>query len=178
LTKRKIQRRVPRYDTIVFAISWSIANLLTMSDALGFHSSISHGPSITWTESTPFPEPRAGYAAGSIDGKLVIAGGTYWEGTKDHWTKKRFSASTHAFDPKSQTWEKLPDAPIPFGYAASTVIESKLFVLGGFTPFAPNRRILTLRRKRNHYVWEIYGDMPEDRIFALPAVRQRRRPIP
>src|ERR1700730_339118 len=50
-----------------------------------------------------------------------------WEGTKGRWTKKVFSASTHAFDPKTQTWEKLPDAPILFGYAAYTVIDNKLF---------------------------------------------------
>src|SRR5437660_134592 len=58
--------------------------------------------SVVWTQSTAFPEARAGYAAGAIGGKLIIAGGTYWEGTKGHWTKKIFSPSTHAFDPKTE----------------------------------------------------------------------------
>ena len=69
---------------------------------------------ITWRESTPMPEPRSGYAAGALDGRLVLAGGTYWEGTKGNWTKKIFTPATHAFDPVSQQWQKLPDAPVPF----------------------------------------------------------------
>ena len=32
-----------------------------------------------WSRSTPLPEPRAGHAAGILDGKLVMACGTYWE---------------------------------------------------------------------------------------------------
>jgi N-acetylneuraminic acid mutarotase len=166
LTRRRRQRSVPWHNTIGLSVIWTLASLSTIGDVLAAHSSAPQGLHLTWTESTPFPEPRSGYCAGSINGKMVIAGGTYWEGTKGHWTKKVYSASTHAFDPQNQTWEKLPDAPIPFGYAACTVVAHKLFVLGGFTPFTPNRRIFTLRRELDHYVWEIFGDMPEDRIFA------------
>jgi len=121
---------------------------------------------VSWKQSTVFPEPRAGYAAGVLVGKLVIAGGTYWEGTKGNWTRKIFSPSAHAFDAKNETWEKLPDAPFAFGYAASTVVGDKLFVLGGYTPDGINRRILTLTRQKNGYVWEVFGEMPADRLFA------------
>jgi len=53
---------------------------------------------IAWRESTLTPEPRAGYSSGVIGGKLLLFGGTYWEGTKGNWTKKIFSAAVHAFD--------------------------------------------------------------------------------
>lgn len=102
--------------------------------------------SLQWTKSTPLPEPRAGYAAGVLDGKFVVAGGNYWEGQKGNWTRKIFSASTHAFDPKSQSWEKLPDAPIPFGYAASAVVGNKLYVLGGRNGKEVNRKTLVLEK--------------------------------
>ena len=88
------------------------------------------GTKLQWRKSTPLPEPRAGHAAGLLDGKFVIAGGTWWEGEKGNWTQKIFSASTHAFDPDTESWERLPDAPFPFGYAAYTVVENRLYVLG------------------------------------------------
>lgn len=123
-------------------------------------------PKLKWAMSTPLPEARAGYAAGLVGGKLVIAGGTYWEGTKDHWIKKIFCGTTHAFDPVSETWEKLPDAPIPFGYAADVVVADKLFVLGGYTGSRTSRKILVLEEKRDRYMWSVLGDLPADRLFA------------
>ena len=123
-------------------------------------------PRLQWEKSTPLPEPRAGYAAGVLDGKLVIAGGTYWEGEKGNWTKKLFSTSTHAFDPSSKKWEQLPDAPTPFGYAAFTVAENRLYVLGGYDGEKESRKILTLERKGSEYVWKTFGELPETRLFG------------
>jgi N-acetylneuraminate epimerase len=124
------------------------------------------GLSLQWTKSTPFPESRAGYAAGVLDGKLVIAGGTYWEGSKGHWIKKYFSATTHAFDPITQVWEKLPDLPIPLGYAAYVVVGNKLFVLGGYTGTEVSRKIYTLAKTPSGYAWTDFGALPVDRLFA------------
>lgn len=121
---------------------------------------------LRWTKSAPLPEPRAGYAAGVLDGKLVIAGGTYWEGEKGNWTKKVFSARTHAFDPATQKWEELPDAPMPFGYAAFTVVENRLYVLGGYDGENESLKILTLARQGPKYVWKIFGELPETRLFG------------
>lgn len=122
--------------------------------------------SLEWSKSAPFPEPRAGYAAGVLNGKLVIAGGTYWEGAPGHWTKRRFSASTHAFDPVTQQGEKLPDLPVPLGYAASATVGNQLFVLGGYTGTTVNRQIFTLQKTYGRYVWGIFGSMKIDRVFA------------
>ena len=46
------------------------------------------GAKLQWKKSTPLPEPRAGHAAGLLDGKFVIAGGTWWEGEKATGPKK------------------------------------------------------------------------------------------
>jgi N-acetylneuraminic acid mutarotase len=119
-----------------------------------------------WAKSAPMPEPRSGYAAGILDGKLIIAGGTYWEGTKGNWTKKVFTPVTHAFDPVQEHWEKLPDAPTPFGYSASTVIKNKLFVFGGYTGRKVNSDIYTLEKDSNRYIWKNFGPMPASRLFA------------
>jgi N-acetylneuraminic acid mutarotase len=144
----------------------AILCLLTIPTLTAARSESPKPWSLEWSKSTPFPEPRAGYASGVFDGKLVIAGGTYWEGTPGHWVKKRFSASTHAFDPQSQHWEKLPDLPVPLAYAASAVVNNSLFVLGGYTGAAVNQRIFTLQKIRGRYVWKDFGEMKIDRVFA------------
>lgn len=124
---------------------------------------------LQWTKSTPLPEPRAGHAAGVLNGKLVIAGGTYWEGEKGNWTKKLFSARTHAFDPRTATWEELPDAPMPFGYAAYAVVKNRLYVLGGYDGQNESRRIFALSRQSGEYVWEVVGELPQPRVFGWAA---------
>jgi Galactose oxidase, central domain len=122
--------------------------------------------SIRWRESTPFPEATTDYAAGALDGKLVIAGGTYWEGSKGHWIRKRFSARTYGFDPVDQSWERLPDLPTPLGGAASAVVENKLFVLGGYTGKTVSRTIYVLAEKKGRYSWSVFGTLPVHRVFA------------
>ena len=124
------------------------------------------GAKLHWRKSTPLPEPRAGHAAGLLDGKFVIAGGTWWEGEKGNWTQKIFSASTHAFDPETESWERLPDAPFPFGYSAYAVVENRLYVLGGFDGKQEIRKILRLSRQGDEYQWEVFGELPRTRLFG------------
>jgi N-acetylneuraminic acid mutarotase len=150
--------------TIVVTILASIGLIACLGSEAAAQSSSS--VSLEWAKSTPLPEARAGYASGIVDGKLVIAGGTYWDGTEGHWIKRRYSASTDAFDPMPQRWEKLPDLPIALGDAASTVVDDRLFVLGGFTGSGVNRKIFTLAKVGNRYVWSVVGEMDFDRVFA------------
>jgi len=121
---------------------------------------------LRWAKGTPFPEPTSDYAAGVLDGKLVIAGGTFWEGSKGHWVKKHYSANTHAFDPITQVWEKLPDLPTPLAGAASVEIGNTLFVLGGYTGTKSSRKIYTLAKTPGGYAWKDSGALPADRLFA------------
>ncbi len=121
---------------------------------------------IAWRVSTNVPEPTDGHAAGLIDGKLLLVGGTYWEGSKGHWTKKVFSATSLAFDPVSERWEKLADAPVTFAYAAYTQVGQELFVLGGLQNGVASRDVRTLRKMGGDYVWRRLGELPETRLFA------------
>lgn len=125
--------------------------------------------SLQWTQSTPFPKPTSDYAAGAVDGKLVIAGGTYWEGSKGDWIKKHFSATTYAFDPVTQVWEKLPNLPTPLAGAASAVIRNKLFVLGGYTGTSVNRKIYILDKESGKFIWKYFSTLPVSRVFAEAA---------
>jgi hypothetical protein len=126
-------------------------------------------PEIQWALSVPLPEARTDYAAGILDGKLVIAGGDWWLGSKGRWTRKVYSLSVHAFDPSRQTWEKLPDMPTPLAAAASVVVDNTLWVLGGYTGAEVNRRIYTLKKTRDGFMWRVAGTLPMNRLFSGAA---------
>lgn len=118
-----------------------------------------------WSLAAPMPEPRSDYVAGVVGGRLIVAGGTFWTGTKGHWIKKQFSASTHSFDLTKQKWEKLPDLPVPLACAAGAIINGKLFLVGGFTGAEVNRKIYVLEEKQGKYNWSGFGDFPFDRVY-------------
>jgi len=121
---------------------------------------------IAWRQSTPVPEPTDGYAAGVIDGRLVLAGGTYWEGTPGDWQRKLYAKAVLAFDPRTQVWERLPDAPVAFAYAASAVVGDELFVLGGMQDGQASREIYVLGKTAAGFAWRHFGQLPEPRVFA------------
>jgi streptogramin lyase len=129
---------------------------------------------IAWRESTLTPEPRAGYASGVIGGKLLLFGGTYWEGTKGNWTKKVFSAAVHAFDPVKQTWQKLPDAPVTLGYAACAGVGDEVFIMGGLQNGQASRQVWRVRKTGDQYSWDQYGQLPEPRLFASAVSTGKR----
>ena len=121
---------------------------------------------ITWQQSTPVPEPTDGYAAGVIAGRLIMVGGTYWEGSPGDWQRKIYSRATLAFDPHTQAWERLPDAPVSLAYAASTVVGDELFILGGMQDGQASREIYVLKKTADGYFWRHFGQLPEPRVFA------------
>ena len=84
------------------------------------------GEKIVWKEAQPIPLPRSGYVAGVLSGRLLLAGGTYWEGAQKCWT-----ARTDFFDPERNVWEAGPDLPAARADAACAVHAGSLYVFGG-----------------------------------------------
>ncbi len=60
-----------------------------------------------------------------INGKLYVAGG----GSSGSGT---ITAVLEAYDPSTNAWTTLAPMPSPVGDAASTVIDGKLYVFGGY----------------------------------------------
>lgn len=135
---------------------------LTMTAAVQANSE----PIILWRVSTPIPEPRDGYAAGVLDGKLIVIGGTYWAGSPGHWTQKMLSASIHSFDPKTQHWTLHAAAPLSLGYAASAQVGDAIFVVGGLQDGVPSRNVYIVRRTGADYAFQLHSQLPAPRLFA------------
>lgn len=111
----------------------------------------------------PMPVPRAGYIAGVISGKLVVAGGSYW---KDG--KVITSARTDSFDPKHNRWEAGPELPGPRSNGGSAVYHEDLYSFGGVNGGAALRETVRL----HNGVWQMAPEaaLPESRMYPLTVV--------
>jgi N-acetylneuraminic acid mutarotase len=79
-----------------------------------------------WEELPPLPEPNGGFIGGHHDGKIVIAGGTNWEGGKKNWL-----SGVYTFDVTDRRWTKRHDLPSPIAYGLGFSHSSDLLLLGG-----------------------------------------------
>jgi hypothetical protein len=78
-----------------------------------------------WHERAPMPLPRAGTIAGNWKNRLLVAGGSWWDGGVKHYTSR-----ADLFDPVTNRWSPLP--PLPEARAdAATAATTRLFALGG-----------------------------------------------
>ena len=85
-----------------------------------------------WASSGDMPTPRGEHVSAVVKDKIYIIGGRLAEtpNTKhiDDYVETRL---TQVYDPKTNTWTRLADAPTPRNSAAAGVINGKIYVVGG-----------------------------------------------
>lgn len=111
------------------------------------------------------PLPRAGCSVGALDGRLVVAGGTLWEGDRKVW-----HARVDRFDPRSNQWEACPPLPRPLGDAAGAVLGEALHVFGGGADGSAERSVWRFQGG----AWSELAEaaLPAPRRSALAAVHE------
>lgn len=75
-----------------------------------------------WEKLPPLPAPAAGFMAASVNGKIIIAGGTNWRDGVKRWLD-----SVWLFDPATGEWQIGPALPHPVAYAAFAGDDPSLF---------------------------------------------------
>ena len=79
-----------------------------------------------WESLPPLPEPAAGFMAGMVKGKIIVAGGTNWrDGTK------RWLDTVWVFDPATSQWSHGPKLPHSLAYAGCASDGTRLYFAGG-----------------------------------------------
>jgi len=116
-----------------------------------------------WRERAPLPWPRSFYAAGILDGKFVVAGGTYWQDDRKIWCDR-----VDAFDPLANRWESAAAMPRPQGEGACVICGGALYVLGGGADGSVEAAVWAFQRG----AWSILPRMtlPEPRRLVAGAV--------
>ena len=82
----------------------------------------------TWTTKNKMPEEMLGLAAVALNGKIYIIGGRIgdsYSGTTLNYT--------YLYDPDSDSWTRKADMPISLAYPTSSVVDGKIYVIGGAT---------------------------------------------
>ena len=120
-----------------------------------------------WTACAPLPEPRAGYAAGVLAGRLIVAGGSSWIGGK-----KSQTAATDAYDPECNCWSRLPPLPAALSDAESVTVGGKLFVLGGAHRAEGLRQVYVFDGQS--WTQRANMELPEPRLLGAAVTDGRR----
>lgn len=85
-----------------------------------------------WRAGVPLPRPRAEGVVAAAGGQVHVIGGRV-RASEDarHFNEHADTALHEAFDPRTDRWDRLPDAPTARNSAASAVIDGKVYVVGG-----------------------------------------------
>lgn len=106
-----------------------------------------------WQPLPPLPEPNGGFLSGVGNGKIVIIGGTNWEGGKKNWLR-----AIHSFDPATGKWTKLRELSSPVAYGTNLQNATTFAHLGG-TDSTQSLKTLSV----------IEGEKSSVQLSALPA---------
>jgi N-acetylneuraminic acid mutarotase len=110
------------YESKIYVIGGSVGNSFTGN--MEVYDTISD----TWEHVASMPTPRADLTANIVDGKIYLFGGkTYSSGTPSHSQTN----VTQVYDVKTNTWSTNTSMPMALQGYASTVIGSKIYVIGG-----------------------------------------------
>ena len=80
----------------------------------------------SWEKLSPLPEPSGGFIGGTMDGNVVIAGGTNWKDDTKHWLDRIW-----VFAPGSNVWREAGRLPAPLAYAGWGETKDGLWFAGG-----------------------------------------------
>jgi N-acetylneuraminic acid mutarotase len=80
-----------------------------------------------WEPLPPLPEPNGGFVCGTINGGIVVAGGTKWLEGKKLWLDKIWW-----FEPRARQWIAKGVLPHPLAYAVCGPWRDGVIIAGGF----------------------------------------------
>jgi N-acetylneuraminic acid mutarotase len=113
-----------------------------------------------WEDLPPLPVPNGGGVCGAVGSRIVMIGGTHWEGGSKQWLR-----SIYEYDPASRVWRKDRDLPGPIAYSADLETPSGLAFIGGSDGTKPIKAIVVMAGAQPK--WEPIPELPTS--LVLPA---------
>jgi N-acetylneuraminic acid mutarotase len=111
-----------------------------------------------WVGGSPLPEPRTEVAAAPLQGRIVVVGGFLASGAN--------SRRVDAYDPRADSWSRLPDLPVSVDHAAAASWRGRLVIVGGYGADRAPLRAAFLFDGR---AWRRLPPPPEERAAAAAA---------
>jgi len=88
----------------------------------------------TWERRADMPTPRSAAATSVVDGKIYAMGGEQSEKIKrytGHVNKIKVLPTVEMYDPTTDTWTQKADMPTPRSYLSTSVMDGKIYAMGG-----------------------------------------------
>ena len=88
----------------------------------------------TWDLRADMPTPRSAAATSVVDGKIYAIGGEQSEKIKrykGHVNKIKVLPTVEMYDPATDTWTQKADMPTPRSYLSTSVMDGKIYAIGG-----------------------------------------------
>jgi N-acetylneuraminic acid mutarotase len=82
----------------------------------------------TWQAMASMPTPRADLTANIVDDKIYLIGGKIYSNTSPYYSQ---TSVTQVYDIKTNTWSTSNSMPTALQGYASTVIGTKIYIIGG-----------------------------------------------
>ena len=83
----------------------------------------------TWTEAKSMNHARGGASVSVVNGKIYVMGGVGWPQIPNH--PGPFLSSVEVFNPETNHWKEVAEMPTPKGFHTASVIDGKIYVIGG-----------------------------------------------
>lgn len=88
----------------------------------------------TWERRADMPTPRSAASTSVVDGKIYAIGGEQTKKIKrytGHVNKIKVLPTVEMYDPLTDTWTRKTDMPTPRSYLSTSVMDGKIYAMGG-----------------------------------------------
>ena len=91
---------------------------------------------INWRDLPPLPQSLGGQFVGTIGERLVVAGGSHWDGVPRPWAggTKVWSDAIYTLERGAAAWKRSGTLPSPLGYGVTASTGDAMLCVGGQTP--------------------------------------------
>ena len=101
----------------------------------------------TWERRMDMPTPRSAVSTSVVDGKIFAIGGDQAEKIKVSrgfsWKIKKLT-TVEMYDPVTDTWTQKADMPTPRSYLSTSVMDGKIYAIGGMSSSTEKWRLETV----------------------------------
>jgi N-acetylneuraminic acid mutarotase len=117
-------------------------------------------PGVEWRELPPLPRGVGGADAGVVDGRLVVAGGSWWTAPPWNQGEKKFENAILTLERGAVHWRAAGSLPEGVAYGAVAGLATPLVIIGGQTAAGFSSRVWLLRAHGKEIAVEPATELP------------------